>query len=110
MYGHSALRIDAHTKQNCNAGFIVFPKHRGLKVGLALGRSYLHYGPRLGYRASVFNLVYANNKASLAIWDRLGFTRAGLIPEAGRLKSGPEGQEELVDAVVIYKRFDDIKE
>jgi RimJ/RimL family protein N-acetyltransferase len=43
--------------------------------------------------------------ASLAIWDRLGFTRAGLIPEAGRLKTGPNSQEEYVDAVVYYKAF-----
>ncbi len=31
---------------------------RGKKIGLALGQSYLVYAPRLGYRASVFNLVY----------------------------------------------------
>jgi hypothetical protein len=27
-------------------------------MGLALGKSYLEYAPKLGYRASVFNLVY----------------------------------------------------
>lgn len=34
--------------QNCNGGFIVPPVHRGLKVGLTLGRSYLHFAPILG--------------------------------------------------------------
>lgn len=32
----------------CNAGFIVLPSQRGLKIGLALGRSYLHFAPQLG--------------------------------------------------------------
>ena len=32
---------------------------------MTLGKSYLHYGPLLGYKASVFNLVYATNTGSL---------------------------------------------
>ncbi|WWD17202.1 hypothetical protein CI109_101640 [Kwoniella shandongensis] len=88
-----------------NAGFLVPPVVRGQKLGLNLGRSYLVYGPKLGYRGSVFNLVYKNNVASLAIWDQLGFTRVGIIPGAGRLKTGPNGTEEYVDAVVVFKSF-----
>jgi hypothetical protein len=39
------------------------------------------------------------------LWERLGFTKAGLIPKAGRLKKrGGEG-EEFVDAWVYYKSF-----
>jgi len=57
----------------------------------------------IGYLASVFNLVYANNSASLKIWDKLGFTRAGLIPRAGRLQKKGEDGEEFVDAVVFWK-------
>ena len=92
---------------------------------MALARSYLHYAPRLGYQASVFNLVYVNNLASVRcvdsvvvhkslfsfasscfrIWENLGFTKAGRIPRAGRLKR-KEGQgEEYVDAWVFYKSF-----
>jgi hypothetical protein len=37
----------------------------GKGYGKALGKSYLHYGPKLGYRGSVFNLVYVNNVASV---------------------------------------------
>jgi GNAT superfamily N-acetyltransferase len=51
--------------QICNAGFVVSPHHRGGGYGSILGESYLHYGPKLGYRASVFNLVYVNNVASV---------------------------------------------
>lgn len=41
------------------------PKHRGRGFGTALAKSYLYYAPRLGYQASVFNLVYVNNIASV---------------------------------------------
>jgi ribosomal protein S18 acetylase RimI-like enzyme len=60
----------------------------------------------LGYKASVFNLVYVSNVASLKIWDALGFQRAGLVPNAGLLKSlRNDGEDEFVDAVVYHKTF-----
>ncbi|KAL7425227.1 hypothetical protein Q5752_000915 [Cryptotrichosporon argae] len=93
------------SSHNCNAGFLVPPLQRGRKIGGALAQSYLEYAPRLGYRGSVFNLVYKNNAASLRLWDKLGFTRVGVIPQAGLLKTGPGGAEEYVDAVVVYKSF-----
>jgi len=94
------------SSHNCNGGFMVNPHLRGLRIGHALGRSYLVYAPKLGYRASVFNLVYTNNLASVKIWDSLGFTRAGLIPEAGLLKKADGSGEEYVDAIVFYKKFE----
>ncbi|WVF71277.1 hypothetical protein IAT40_006080 [Kwoniella sp. CBS 6097] len=88
-----------------NGGFIVPTTQRGRKIGLNLGKTFLHYAPALGYRGSVFNLVYENNVPSLAIWDSLGFQRIGKIPQVGCLKTGPNGSEEYVDAYVIYKSF-----
>lgn len=41
------------------------PRFRSVGVATALGRSFLEYAPRLGYKASVFNLVYVNNTASV---------------------------------------------
>lgn len=94
---------------------MVDPKHRGRKIGTTLARSYLHYAPLLGYRASVFNLVYSNNLASMAIWDSLGFQRVGLIPKAGRLIQPSQDhlshphhdqvKEEYVDAIVYWKEL-----
>ncbi|KZS87203.1 acyl-CoA N-acyltransferase [Sistotremastrum niveocremeum HHB9708] len=89
----------------CNAGFMVPARHRAKGYGRLLAASYLHYAPLLGYEASVFNLVYTNNAASIRLWDRLGFTRAGLIPRAGRLKTADGKGEEFVDAIIFYKRF-----
>jgi len=39
------------------------------------------------------------------LWDDLGFTRAGLIPRAGRLRTADGKGEEYVDAYIIYKSF-----
>jgi hypothetical protein len=44
---------------------VIPPAYRRLGYGMTLAKSYLHYGPLLGYKASVFNLVYANNTGSL---------------------------------------------
>lgn len=51
--------------QICNAGFVVPPTQRGAGFGSQLAKSYVHYAPKLGYHASVFNLVYVNNVASV---------------------------------------------
>ncbi|MCJ1444097.1 MAG: hypothetical protein MMC23_004597 [Stictis urceolatum] len=89
----------------CNAGFIVPVSSRGLGLGGIAGRSFLYYGPKCGYRGSVFNLVYASNEASVRIWERLGFQNVGRIPEAGRLKTADGEGEEYVDAWVVYGDF-----
>lgn len=55
---------------------------------------------------AILNLLFIlDNIPSLSIWDQLGFQRVGVIPKAGRLKTGPNGSEEYVDAVIIYKSF-----
>ncbi|KAF9565603.1 hypothetical protein CPC08DRAFT_629702 [Agrocybe pediades] len=89
----------------CNAGFIVPPAQRKNGYGSLLAKSYVHYAPQLGYQASVFNLVYVNNAASVKLWENLGFTKAGRIPRAGRLRTADGKGEEYVDAWVIYKSF-----
>jgi len=94
-----------YISQNCNAGFVVPNHHRGLRIGSTLGRSYLHFAPLLGYRGSVFNLVYISNAASVRIWDALGFKRAGVIPKAGRLMNKEGTGEEYVDAIVFHYDF-----
>ncbi|KAJ3763559.1 hypothetical protein EV360DRAFT_33328 [Lentinula raphanica] len=91
----------------CNAGFLVPPIRRKGGFGSILAKSYLHYAPKLGYRASVFNLVYVNNDASMRLWERLGFTKVGRIPQAGRLRRKDGKGEEYVDALVVYKSFID---
>ncbi|EIN06582.1 hypothetical protein PUNSTDRAFT_72627 [Punctularia strigosozonata HHB-11173 SS5] len=89
----------------CNGGFVVPLAQRGKKYASVLARSYLHYAPKLGYEATVFNLVFVNNYASVRVWEKLDFIKAGRIPRAGRLKRADGQGEEYVDAWVFYKSF-----
>lgn len=85
----------------CNAGFLVSFSHRGQSCGSVMGRNFLKWAPLLGFKSSVFNLVYETNVASCRIWDNLGFERIGRVKKAGRMK----GQKELVDAVMFGYQF-----
>jgi L-amino acid N-acyltransferase YncA len=67
-----------------------------------MGKTFLDYAPKLGYKYSVFNLVFANNLASLKIWDSLGFAIIGRVPGTARLKNS----DELVDALIYGRKLD----
>ncbi|XP_074655164.1 uncharacterized protein LOC141908840 [Tubulanus polymorphus] len=81
-----------------NGGFIVDHAARGRGVGQFMGRNYLYIARDLGYRASLFNLVYVSNVASLRLWRKLGFTELAVLPKVGNLK----GQDGYVDAIQFY--------
>ncbi|KAG0158267.1 hypothetical protein PDIDSM_5780 [Penicillium digitatum] len=85
----------------CNAGFLATTSARGKGVGQAMGETYLEYAPRLGYTYSVFNLVFANNPASIRIWEKLGFSVIGRVPKAARLANS----EDLVDALIFGREL-----
>jgi GNAT superfamily N-acetyltransferase len=74
----------------CNAGFVVATEHRGRGLCSRLAEALIPLARTLGYRAIMFNLVFATNKPSLHLWKRLGFTQIGIIPRAGRLRGHPE--------------------
>ncbi|SCU95588.1 LAME_0F12684g1_1 [Lachancea meyersii CBS 8951] len=84
---------------NCNAGFLVNTAQRGQKIGFRLGQLYLKWAPLLGYKYSVFNLVFVTNPASWKIWDKLKFDRIGYIPKVAILK----GYDEPIDAIMFGK-------
>ncbi|RCI11842.1 hypothetical protein L249_7556 [Ophiocordyceps polyrhachis-furcata BCC 54312] len=84
----------------CTGSFIVTDGSRNRGVGRLMGEAYLEWAPRLGYRYSVFNLVYETNVASCRIWDSLGFKRIGRVKSCGSLRSYPD---RLIDGV-IYGR------
>jgi len=71
----------------CNSGFITNCKFRRKGVATICGRAYLRMAKDLGYRASVFNLVFDINKPSIRIWQRLGFIRIGTVPKCAQLKN-----------------------
>ncbi|KAI8991059.1 hypothetical protein BDF20DRAFT_842420 [Mycotypha africana] len=87
----------------CNGGFFVMDHYRGLGAGVVMGEAFKVLAPAIGYKASLFNLVFENNPASIAIWEKLGFQMVGRIPKAGRLKNSPD---RLVDALMYYYDFE----
>ncbi|KAH6573146.1 hypothetical protein BASA50_007020 [Batrachochytrium salamandrivorans] len=86
----------------CNGGFIVAHEHRNKGVGRALATAYLRIAPRLNYKASMFNLVFETNIASVRLWQTMGFVEIGRVPHAGKLK----GSVGLVDAIMFYYCFE----
>jgi len=70
----------------CNAGFIVDTSCRNKGVGKFMVPWFLRIAKDLGYEASVFNLVYVTNEASIKLWENYGFTVIGRLPRAGQLK------------------------
>ena len=85
----------------CNGGFIVVHAHTGKGVGKVMGRAYKQLAPKMGFKASIFNLVFEDNVASVRLWTSLGFKIVGRVPQAGRLK----GKDGLVDALVFHYDF-----
>jgi ribosomal protein S18 acetylase RimI-like enzyme len=53
---------------------------------------------RFGYRAMQYNLVVATNEGAIRLWEKLGFTITGRLPEAFQ-----HAQLGFVDAVVMYR-------
>ena len=70
----------------CNAGFIVKKTARDLGMGSFMMENYLVLARDLGYRASMFNLVFVTNTASVRLCRKFGFRETGLVPQAGNLK------------------------
>lgn len=85
----------------CNGGFITNPAYRGMGVGAFMGENFKRLAKDLGYRASLFNLVFANNTASVKLWRKLGFTELAVIPKVAVL----EGSEGYVDAYQFHCDF-----
>ncbi|KAF9933701.1 hypothetical protein FBU30_004709 [Linnemannia zychae] len=94
----------------CNGGFMVNPVHRGLGLGGIMGKAFLKVVPLIGYKASMFNLVFETNVASVKLWRRLGFLEIGRVPKAGRLRGqgqlGGDAKEGYVDAIQFYWDFE----
>jgi L-amino acid N-acyltransferase YncA len=78
-----------------------------------MGLAFIQIAPLLGYKASMFNLVFENNIHSVHLWRSLGFREIGRVPNVGYLKKRKEitestkieVEEEFVDALMFYYDF-----
>lgn len=72
----------------CNTSYAVKKGRRGQHIGEQLVKHSLAMGARLGFRILQFNAVVANNERALHLYERLGFTRLGVIPQGFRMDDG----------------------
>jgi L-amino acid N-acyltransferase YncA len=78
-----------------------------------MGLAFIEIAPLLGYKASMFNLVFITNIPSVRLWRSLGFQEIGRLPNAGYLikkketneQENDEVEEEFVDAIMFYYNF-----
>jgi len=78
-----------------------------------MGLAFIEIAPLLGYKASMFNLVFITNIPSVRLWRSLGFQEIGRLPNAGYLikkketneQANDEVEEEFVDAIMFYYNF-----
>ncbi len=73
-----------------NCSYAVDEAARGMGVGEKLVRHSLETAKRLGFRIVQFNAVVKTNAAALRLYERLGFTRLGIIPGGFRTDGGYE--------------------
>lgn len=72
----------------CNTSYAVKEGLRGRHIGEQLVKHSLQEGARLGFSILQFNAVVASNIHALHLYERLGFTQLGRIPQGFLMKDG----------------------
>ncbi|WP_406204587.1 GNAT family N-acetyltransferase [Kitasatospora sp. NBC_01560] len=67
-----------------SASYMVDPAHGGRGVGRALAEYTVDWARRSGYLAMQFNAVVASNEHAVKLYERLGFTVIGTVPDGFR--------------------------
>lgn len=80
-----------------NTSYAVRSDKRGLHIGEQLVKDSLAVGARLDFRILQFNAVVAANVHALHLYERLGFTRLGRIPQGFLMKDG-----HYEDIILLY--------
>ena len=80
-----------------NTSYAVKSGRRGLHIGEKIVKDSLVMGARLGFRLMQFNAVVAANVHALHLYERLGFTRLGRIPQGFLMKDG-----HYEDIILLY--------
>ena len=72
----------------CNASYAVKKSLRGMSIGEKLVVHCLAKAKDLDFRILQFNAVVKSNIVALKLYEKLGFTQLGTIPEGFRMKDG----------------------
>ncbi|MGO2241059.1 MAG: GNAT family N-acetyltransferase [Halomonas sp.] len=82
----------------CNCGYMVAPAARGKGVARAMCEHSQQQARQLGFLAMQYNAVVATNEVAVALWQNLGFSIVGTVPNAFR-----HAQHGFVDTHVMHK-------
>ena len=83
-----------------NAGYMVAPEAKGMRVGRAMAEFSLDEARKLGYKSMQFNFVVKSNEIAVRLWQKLGFEIIGEIPEAFQHK-----ENGLTNALIMYRKL-----
>lgn len=83
-----------------NAGYMTATSAAGKGVGTAMCTFSLTEAKRLGYQAMQFNIVVKSNENAVRLWEKLGFTIIGEIPDAFN-----HAQNGLTNAYIMYQKL-----
>jgi len=72
----------------CNASYAVRKNIRGLYIGEKLVLDCLKMAKEKGFHVMQFNAVVASNTHALHLYERIGFTKLGVIPGGFRMPDG----------------------
>ncbi len=72
----------------CNASYAVSSASRGKHIGEKLVMDCLETASKLGFKILQFNAVVETNVHARHLYERLGFTQLGVIPNGFRMKDG----------------------
>lgn len=82
-----------------NAGYMTHPEHQGKGIGQALCAHSLTEAKKRGFTAMQFNFVVSTNTRAVKLWQKMGFSIIGTVPNAYRHQ--PLGK--LVDVHIMHR-------
>lgn len=83
-----------------NAGYMVAPFAKGMRVGRTMAEYSLEESRRLGFKSIQFNFVVKSNAVAVKLWQDVGFEIIGEIPEAF-----DHARDGLTNAYIMYRKL-----
>lgn len=85
----------------CNCGYMVSEAARGRGVAKAMCEHSQQIARELGFKAMQFNSVVSSNHTAIALWEKLGFAKVGVLPKAYQ-----HARLGFVDCFVMFKTLE----
>lgn len=86
-----------------NAAYMIRQTYRGKGLGTLLIKASLHFAKNIGFQAMQFNMVLSQNMRAVKLYERIGFSVVGIIPEAVRSPCG-----NYQDGYVMHRQLKNI--